>query len=252
MKNEELKLVDERTVLGKDFKMYGSVTSPLFKADDVATWIGNKNVSQMLNVVDDDEKALYTMYRVDGSSHKQWFVKEQGLYEVLMQSRKPIAKEFKKEVKQILKQIRLTGGYVAEDREAEFIENYFPSFAESTKLEMLQDLLKQNKELKPKADAYDDFLNADGFVSLNKAAKGILKGRNKMMGFLRGKDVLFKDGYDNLPYETYIKRGYFRVVYRTGRNGKLHGTTHVSAKGIEFIRKLYKQSDDDMTRKLVA
>ena len=36
----------------------------------------------MLRVVDDDEKALYTMYRVDGSTHKQWFLTEDGLYEV--------------------------------------------------------------------------------------------------------------------------------------------------------------------------
>lgn len=243
MRKEELKLVDERTVLGKDFKMYGNVNYPLFKADDVANWIGNKNVSQMLNVVDDDEKALYTMYRVDGSSHKQWFVKEQGLYEILMQSRKPIAKEFKKEVKQILKQIRLTGGYVEQDREAEFIDNYFPSFDESTKLSMIQDLLKQNKEFKPKADAYDEFLNADGYISFNKAAKGLKLGRNKMMAFLRNKEVLFKDGLDNLPYETYITRGYFRVAYRNGKNGRLHGTTYVSPKGIDYIRKLYKQSE---------
>lgn len=250
MKTKELKLVDERTVLGKDFKMYGSVTSPLFLAKSVADWIEHSNVSVMLKTVDDDEKVkifceLNNVYTANMArdSQERMFLTENGVYEVLMQSRKPIAKEFKKEIKQILKQIRLTGGYVAEDREAEFIENYFPSFTESTKLEMLQDLLKQNKELKPKADAYDDFLNANGFVSLNKAAKGILKGRNKMMGFLRGKDVLFRDGYDNLPYETYINRGYFRVVYRTGRNGKLHGTTHVSAKGIEFIRKLYKQCE---------
>ena len=48
-----------------------------------------------------------------------WFLTEDGLYEVLMQSRKPIAKQFKKKVKEILKQIRKTGGYipVAEDED---------------------------------------------------------------------------------------------------------------------------------------
>lgn len=56
----------------------------------------------MIKVVDSDEKALYTIYRVDGSTHKQWFLTEDGLYEVLMQSRKPIAKSFKKEVKTYL------------------------------------------------------------------------------------------------------------------------------------------------------
>ncbi|MEH7188215.1 BRO-N domain-containing protein [Bacillus toyonensis] len=70
----------------------------MFLAKDVANWIEIKNASQMLNVVDEDEKALYTIYRVDGSSHKQWFLTEDGIYEVLMTSRKPIAKQWKKEV----------------------------------------------------------------------------------------------------------------------------------------------------------
>ena len=108
----QLQVIKEQEVLGKQFKIYGTFEEPLFLATDVALWIENKNVSQMLRVVDDDEKALYTMYRVDGSTHKQWLLTEDGLYEVLMQSRKPIAKAFKKEVKQILKQIRRTGGYI--------------------------------------------------------------------------------------------------------------------------------------------
>ena len=53
----------------------------------------------MLNIVDEDEKALYTVYRGDGSTHKQWYLTEYGLYEVLMQSRKPIAKQFKKQIR---------------------------------------------------------------------------------------------------------------------------------------------------------
>ena len=91
-----LQIIDERKLLGKDFKIYGDIENPLFKANDVANWIENSNTSQMLNVVDENEKALYTIYRVDGSTNKQWFLTEDGLYEVLMQSRKPISKQFKK------------------------------------------------------------------------------------------------------------------------------------------------------------
>lgn len=54
----------------------------------------------------------------------------------------------KKEIKQYLKQIRLTGGAIETDREAEFIDKYFPSFTEETKLSMIQDLRKQNQEYK--------------------------------------------------------------------------------------------------------
>lgn len=89
----------------------GTKEEPLFLGQDVAEWIENKNVSQMLNVVDEEEKALYTMYRVDGSTHKQWFLTEDGLYEVLMQSRKPVAKQFKKKViLEVLMDIRKARG----------------------------------------------------------------------------------------------------------------------------------------------
>lgn len=85
----------------------------------------------MLNVVDEDEKALYTMYRVGGSTHKQWFLTEDVLYEILMQSRKPIAKSFKKEVKKLLKAIRRDGGHVANTNM--MISTYFGALPDSQK-----------------------------------------------------------------------------------------------------------------------
>lgn len=67
----------------------------------------------MLANVDENEKTTRKIIP-NGSNYKTeaWFLTEDGLYEVLMQSRKPKAKEFKKEVKKILKSIRKTGGYV--------------------------------------------------------------------------------------------------------------------------------------------
>lgn len=121
-KNEmtALTVVHEQVVLEKEFKMYGTKEAPLFLAKDVAKWIEHSNVSMMLNKVDEDEKVLNNVYTL-GGAQESWFLTEDGLYEVLMQSRKPIAKAFKKEVKKILKQIRTTGGYIPvaqEDDEA--------------------------------------------------------------------------------------------------------------------------------------
>lgn len=58
----ELEVIDERIVLGKGFRIYGTVENPLFLAKDVANWIENKNPAQMLKVVDEDEKLIYTIY----------------------------------------------------------------------------------------------------------------------------------------------------------------------------------------------
>lgn len=67
----------------------------------MAEWIEHSKVSMMLQSIDEDEKVkvnnVYFENRAGGNG--TWFLTENGLYEVLMQSRKPIAKAFKKEVK---------------------------------------------------------------------------------------------------------------------------------------------------------
>lgn len=73
-----------------------------------------------------------------GGIQEKWFLIEDGLYEVCMQSHKPISKELKKEIKKYLKQIRITGGAAEQGSESEFIDKYFPSFKEDTKLSMVK------------------------------------------------------------------------------------------------------------------
>ena len=103
----ELKIIDKRTVLEKDFQMYGTFEEPLFLARDVADWIeyNPDDINKFVNMVDDSEKLTRTIFR-SGQNREMWFLTENGLYEVLMQSRKPIAKQFKAKVKQILKDLR--------------------------------------------------------------------------------------------------------------------------------------------------
>lgn len=118
--SKEIQVIYNQKVLDKDFKVYGTADEPLFLAKDVAEWIdysktsqGYYNVSKMLMTVDEDKKVTITNRNSDGKPHQQWFLTEDGLYEVLMQSRKPIAKKFKKKVKEILKEIRKTGSYTS-------------------------------------------------------------------------------------------------------------------------------------------
>lgn len=105
MKNE-IQVLDNREILGKKVMTYGDIENPLFLARDVAGWIDHTDLSRMVSLVDEDEKLKRTLY-VAGQKREMWFLTEDGLYEVLMQSRKPIAKEFKKKVKKLLKDLRL-------------------------------------------------------------------------------------------------------------------------------------------------
>ena len=117
----QITVLNNQEVLGQQFTVYGDIDNPLFLAKDVAQMIDNKNVSQMLNVVDDDEKVIYNVY-TPGGNQDAWFLTEYGLYEVLMQSRKPVAKQFKKEIKSILKQLRKTGVVITESATQEAID----------------------------------------------------------------------------------------------------------------------------------
>lgn len=106
----EIKVINKSMLLGKEIDVYGSVDEPLFLAKDVAEWIEHTQPSKMVETVEEDEKLMGKIF-LSGQNREVWMLTEDGLYEVLMQSRKPIAKQFKKGVKEILKTIRKTGSY---------------------------------------------------------------------------------------------------------------------------------------------
>ena len=93
--NTPATIIHQANVLGHEFPIYGTAENPLFLAKDVANLIEHSDASKMMQTVDDDEKLMRTMFG-SGQNRNYWFLTEYGLYEVLMQSRKPIAKQFKK------------------------------------------------------------------------------------------------------------------------------------------------------------
>lgn len=107
---DELKVIHTEEILGREIEIYGTKEEPLFLAKDVAEWIEHSNPTEMLRTVDEDEKLNSTILSA-GQQRRVSFVTEDGLYEVFFQSRKPIAKQMKKVVKQILREIRQTGEF---------------------------------------------------------------------------------------------------------------------------------------------
>ena len=249
--SKEIKVIDEREVLGKHFRVYGDIENPLFLAKDVAEWIEHSNPRMMLQKIDEDEKVVNNVYTL-GGNQEAWFLNEDGLYEVLMQSRKPIAKQFKKEVKKILKQIRLTGGVVIEDREEEFINNYFTSFSDDVKKAMVLDLRNQMKkykvELEEKTKIIKQIEISENSMLVRDVAKiasknGIKIGEKKLYNILREWGLIFKN--DTTPKQIYIDRGYFEVTEGTKEIKNktfLYKTTKVTGKGqLYIIKRLLKE-----------
>lgn len=152
---KKLQMIYNQKVLGKDFHIYGTAEEPLFLARDVAELIdysktskGNFNVSAMLRNIDEDEKGI-NIVNTPGGNQEMLFLTEAGLYEVLFQSRKPIAKQFKKQVKAILKEIRLNGGYINDN-------------ATPQQLEELQQKINMLTNYKIKGDTINDVCSATG------------------------------------------------------------------------------------------
>ncbi|MDR0616352.1 MAG: phage regulatory protein/antirepressor Ant [Synergistaceae bacterium] len=99
----------------------------------------------------------------------------------------------------------------------------------------------KNREMSPKAEFYDAVAKSSTAIDMGRAAKilnfiGI--GRNNLLAFLRNTGILMPD---NVPYQEYIDRGYFRLIER--RYETPDGETHVNTKlmayqaGIGFIMK---------------
>lgn len=147
--NKVIKVIDERKVFDKNFRIWGTLENPLFLAKDVAEWLDLSNVSDMISRVDVDEVTKLNLGGLQGECN---FLTEDGLYEVLMQSRKPIAKQFKKKVKEILKDIRKHGGYI---NNADLLVNtYFDDIPEDQKA-IVKGLLQNIESKQKKITALD-------------------------------------------------------------------------------------------------
>lgn len=193
---KELKRIGLTEILGKDIEFYGNWEEPLFIANEVAKWLGERDGATVARKVDKDEKLLHTIC-VSGQGRETTMFTEDGLYEALMKSRKEIAKPLKKKIKQYLKQIRKTGGTIEDGKEEEFINKYFPSFSEDVKLSMVQDLLRTNKEMKSKADYHDKILNPKDInfkklLTISQIAKDLGMSAQKLNKLLNELHIIYK------------------------------------------------------------
>lgn len=235
---EILEVVDRAVILGKEVNLYRSIENPLFLAKDVAEWIEHSKVTMMLKPIDDNEKVkvkkVYLEERTGGNG--TWFLTENGLYEVLMRSNKPIAKELKQEIKKYLKSIRLTGAAIPVGNEEKMVNYYFSNLSQNLQGQIVSELMLKNKELQ---QMYDDLMNTDGLISINTCAKELGIGEYKLFEFLRKQKIFFySKEHTNVPYERFRKEGKFVVKETIGRDGNYRPVTYVTKKGLEYIRKM--------------
>jgi len=139
------------------------------------------------------------------------FVNEDGMYDVVLDSRKPEAKKFRKWVtSEVLPSIRKTGSYSVPQFEIPTTLSGALMLAaqQAEKLEQQGMLLLEQA---PKVDFYDEIIDSKTAIDMGHAAKtlNVGIGRNNLFEILRNKKVLM---HDNVPFQSYIDLGWFRCV----------------------------------------
>lgn len=259
MLTNSIQVLSETELLGHKFTVYGTAENPLFLAKEVAEVLNysESNSSKLTNLVESDEKVRNIITTL-GGNQEVWFLTEDGLYEVLMQSRKPIAKEFKKGVKEILKSIRKTGGYIAtkQDDTPEEIMARALTIAQAT-LAKREERLKQleaqaeqqqvtieiqTEEIKksaPKVSYYDNHLQSVNTLTATQVAKQIGMDAGKLNKKLKEAGLIYKQSGQwmiHSPYSSWELHSTRTQTY-TRSDGAVGTSTYTvwKAKGVRLI-----------------
>lgn len=230
----EIKVLKQTELLGQQFAVYGTPDEPLFLAKDVAAWIEYdlSSVNKLVALVDDDEKVRNIVPTL-GGNQEMWLLTEDGLYEILMQSRKPIAKQFKKGVKKILHEIRTVGGYMTanDDDTADELMARALIVAQRTierreeRIRLLEavntEQAKAISEMSPKATYYNIILQSPSTITVTQIAQDYgmsAKAFNKLLHTL---GIQRKVGRQWVLYSEYISNGYVQSATEPMKNSRI-------------------------------
>lgn len=230
-----ISLLEEQEVLGKRFRIYGTAENPLFVARDVAEWIEYdiSSVNKMIASVDNDEKVRNNVPTL-GGLQETWCLTEDGLYEVLMQSRKPKAKQFKKKVKEILKDIRAHGIYATDNVIDNILNN--PDFG----IELLTKL-KEERAARVEAERRNAILtHVNKTYTMTEIAKELnMKSAIQLNKLLAEKKIQYQVNGTWVFYSQYSNLGYEEIKQEILDNGKVIYHRKITQIGREFILSLF-------------
>ena len=225
---------------------------PYFVGKDVAEILGyaDPNKSIAMHVDEDDklnDKSASSLGQRGG-----WFINESGLYSLILSSKLPTAKRFKRWVtSEVLPAIRRHGLYAVDDMLnnpdalIEALQAYKAERMQRLALEAENAIQKQQLiEMQPKASYYDVVLNCKDLVAATVIAKDYGWSAKKLNRYLQDKGVQFKKCGIWLLYQKYAENGYTstKTCPYDGSDGSVHTKPHTywTQKGRLFIYDLLK------------
>ena len=230
---------------------------PYFVGKDVAEILGYKNSRKALKDHVDDEDKGVTKCNTLGGKQNLTVINESGLYSLIISSKLPSAKQFKRWVtSEVLPAIRRHGAYMT-DQKAEAIVTDKNALADL--LQQASDQLKakdiQIEEMKPKALFADAVSASRQTVLIGELAKimkgnGIEIGQNRLFAWMRKHGYLIsRKGTDyNMPTQKAMNLGLFKIKETTITHSDGHisvnKTPKVTGKGQQyFVNKFLKMEE---------
>lgn len=215
---------------------------PLFCLSDVCKILELTNPSRVKECLitefgEDDLTNSYPIKDSLGRMQNATFITEPQLYYVLNNSRSAKAKPFRMWVnKEVLPNIRKNGSY-----DLKIPKTYAEALLEAGRLalenERLQALQIENK---PKIEAFETLMSSNDLIDFLEFSKIIKIGRTTLFSKLRQLRILMSD---NMPYQEYITRGYFKCVESTfiqNNIKRIYTKTMITAKGQDYLVKKLK------------
>lgn len=218
---------------------------PWFVGKDVAEALGYSDTDQALRKHVDDEDKLTRRFDGSGQSRSMTIINESGLYSLVLSSKLPGAKKFKRWVtSEVLPTIRKTGGYQ--------MPKDYPSalraLAES--VEARQHLEAEKEANRPKVLFADAVSAAKTSILVGELAKllkqnGVDMGQNRLFSFLREKGYLIRrQGTDfNMPTQRAMELGLFEiketVIAHSDGHTSVSKTPKITGKGQQYFVRLF-------------
>lgn len=211
---------------------------PWFAGIDVSNSLGYQNGSRDINRhVDEDDRCKAMI-----SNKETIIINESGLYSLIMGSKLPEAKKFKKWVtSEVLPSIRKNGGYIQEQKNLSDTELLAKALEVAHRIN--EQKTAQIEEMKPKADSYDKFIERGKNLNLRTTAKELEIAEKNFIQFLIGYKYLYRDARRQLlPYATEKTKGCFVLKeYYNPYNDTTGYQTLVTPAGRDKIYKAYRK-----------
>lgn len=227
-------------------------------------WLVGKDVAEILGYakpldaisrhVDEDDSVKYGLTDNLGRTQNTIIINESGLYSLILSSKLPQAKEFKRWVtSEVLPSIRKHGMYATDQllNDPDLAIAAFQALkAERTKSKELEvqnsKLQSELDEMKPKADYVDVMLANKGLISTTAIAKNYGESAKKFNLRLKDLGIIFKQGKVWLPYAKYHTKGYVHIEPHpiTHKNGMPDVSLHTkwTVKGHFFLYEILKDN----------